>query len=181
MSDRYIVFVEVHAHNLRHFLHQQRWAVIRYDWNTGYFETDSSRVLLELIQYNMTSTLKPSLPSLFLSSLISLIWLFTPSLCSFTWLPFCVLNTKKNALPIMSLAACASETNDLSCFKEVFSLFSNELQNVWKPSVTPASPVRMTSRWPETLGDPVKIRDWNKLGYQLTVSLFRMASLSGNY
>ena len=123
MSDRYIVFVEVHAHNLRHFLHQQRWAVIRYDWNTGYFETDSSRVLLELIQYNMTSTLKPSLPSLFLSSLISLIWLFTPSLCSFTWLPFCVLNTKKNALPIMSLAACASETNDFYWLKKYF-LFS---------------------------------------------------------
>ena len=49
MSDRYIVFVEVHSHNLRHFLHQQRWAVIRYDRNTGYFETVSSRVLLELI------------------------------------------------------------------------------------------------------------------------------------
>ena len=29
MSDRYIVFVEVHSHNFRHFLHQQRWAVIR--------------------------------------------------------------------------------------------------------------------------------------------------------
>ena len=33
---------------------------------------------------NLTSTLKPSLPSLFMSSLIYLIWLFTPSLCSFT-------------------------------------------------------------------------------------------------
>ena len=106
-----------------------------------------------------------------MSCFISLIWLFTPSLCSFAWLPFCVLNTKKNALPIMSLAACASETNDFSCFKEVFSLFSNKLQNGWKLSVTPTSPERMTSRWPETLGDPVKIRDWNKLGYQLTVSL----------
>ena len=28
------------------------------------------------------------------------------------WLPFCVLNTKKNGLQIMSLAAYASETND---------------------------------------------------------------------
>ena len=33
---------------------------------------------------NLTSTLKPSLPSKFMSSLISLIWLFPPSLCSFT-------------------------------------------------------------------------------------------------
>ena len=166
-------------HNLRHFLHQQRWAVISYDRNIGYFETVSLRVLLELME--LDTTLKPSLPSLFMSSLISLIWLFTPSLCSFTWLPFCVLNTKKNASLIMSLAACASETNDFSCFKEVFSLFSNKLQNGWKLSVIPTSSVRMTSRWPETLGDPVKIRDWNKLGYQLTVSLFRMASWSGNY
>ena len=79
MSDRYIVFVEVDSHNFRHFLHQQRWAVIRYDRKTGYFETVSSRVLLDL-----TSTLKPSLPNLFMSSLISLIWLFTLSLCSFT-------------------------------------------------------------------------------------------------
>ena len=53
MSDRYIVFVEVHSHNLRHFLHQQRWAFIRYDRNTGYFETVSSRVLLELIQLDL--------------------------------------------------------------------------------------------------------------------------------
>ena len=53
MSDRYIVFIEVHSHNLRHFLHQQRLAVIRYDGNTGYFETVSSRVLLELIQLDL--------------------------------------------------------------------------------------------------------------------------------
>ena len=53
MSDRYVVFVEVHSHNLRHFLHQQRWAVIRYDRNTGYFETVSSCVLLELIQLDL--------------------------------------------------------------------------------------------------------------------------------
>ena len=53
MSDRYIVFVEVHSHNLRHFLHQQRWAVIRYDRNNGYFETVSSCVLLELIQLDL--------------------------------------------------------------------------------------------------------------------------------
>ena len=33
---------------------------------------------------NLTSTLKSSLPSLFMSSLISLIWLFKHSLCSFT-------------------------------------------------------------------------------------------------
>ena len=55
MSDRYVVFVEVLSHNLRHFLHQQRWAVIRYDRNTGYFETVSSRVLLELIQLDVDS------------------------------------------------------------------------------------------------------------------------------
>ena len=180
MSDRYIVFVEVHSHNLRHFRHQQRWAVFGFDRNTGY-SRQSLRAYCSTSS-NLTSTLlKPSLPSLFMSFLISLIWLFTPSLCSFTWPLFCVLNTKKNALPIMILAACASETNDCSCFKEVFSLFSNKLQNGWKLSMTPTSPVRMTSRWPETLEDPVKIRDWNKLGYQLTVSLFRMASLSGNY
>ena len=53
MSDRYVVFVEVHSHNLRHFLHQQRWAVIRYDRNTGYFETVSSRVLLQLLQLDL--------------------------------------------------------------------------------------------------------------------------------
>ena len=53
MSDRYIVFIEVHSHNLRHFVHQQRLAVIRYDRNTGYFETVSSRVLLELIQLDL--------------------------------------------------------------------------------------------------------------------------------
>ena len=53
MSDRHVVFVEVHSHNLRHFLHQQRWTVIRYDRNTGYFETVSSRVLLELIQLDL--------------------------------------------------------------------------------------------------------------------------------
>ena len=85
MSDRYIVFVEVHSHNLRHFLHQQRWAVIRYDRNTGYFETVSSRVLLELIQLDFDITCKTIVAELvYMSSLISLIWLFTPSLCYFT-------------------------------------------------------------------------------------------------
>ena len=53
MSDRYVVFVEFHSHNLRHFLHQQRWAVISYDRNTGCFETVSSRVQLELIQLDL--------------------------------------------------------------------------------------------------------------------------------
>ena len=50
MSDQYVIFIEVHSHNVRHFFHQQRRAVIRYDRNTGYFETVSLRVLLELIQ-----------------------------------------------------------------------------------------------------------------------------------
>ena len=50
MSDQYVIFVEVHSHNVRHFFHQQRRAVIRYDRNTGYFETVSLCVLLELIQ-----------------------------------------------------------------------------------------------------------------------------------
>ena len=50
MSDRYVIFVEVHSHNVRHFFHQQHRAVIGYDRNTGYFETVSLRVLLELIQ-----------------------------------------------------------------------------------------------------------------------------------
>ena len=82
MSDRYIVFIEVHSHNLRHFLHQQRLAVIRYDRNTGYFETVSSRVLLELIQLDLDiKTIVAELVYVFLDSLI---WLFTPSLCSFT-------------------------------------------------------------------------------------------------
>ena len=50
MSDQYVIFVEAHSHNVRHFFHQQCGAVIRYDQNTGYFETVSLRVLLELIQ-----------------------------------------------------------------------------------------------------------------------------------
>ena len=50
MSDRYVIFIEVHSHNVRHFFHQQRRAVIGYDRNTGYFETVSLRILLELIQ-----------------------------------------------------------------------------------------------------------------------------------
>ena len=53
MSNRYIAFVEAHSHNLRHFRHQQRWAVIRYDRNAGYFETDSSLEELELIQLDL--------------------------------------------------------------------------------------------------------------------------------
>ena len=82
MSDRYIVFVEVHSHNLRHFLHQQRWAVIS---TTGIpvISRHSLRAYCSSSS-NLTSTLKPSLPSLFMSSLIYLIWLFTPSLRSFT-------------------------------------------------------------------------------------------------
>ena len=53
MSDRYVIFAEVHSHNVRHFFHQQPRAVIGYDRNPGYFETVSLRVLLELIQLDL--------------------------------------------------------------------------------------------------------------------------------
>ena len=69
MSDRYIVFVEVHSDNLRRFFHQQRGAVIRYDRNTGYFETVSSRILLELIQLGLDIKTVAELVFVFLGSL----------------------------------------------------------------------------------------------------------------
>ena len=89
MSDRYIVFIEVYSHDLRHFLHQQRWAFIRYDRNTGYFETVSSRVLLELIQLDLDiKTIVAELVYVFLDLLFNLtfhafvvLFYVTPLLC----------------------------------------------------------------------------------------------------
>ena len=123
MSDRYVVFVEAHSHNLRHFLHQQSWAFIRHDRNTGYFETVSSRVLLELIQLDLDiRTIVAELVYVFLD-LFNLA--FHAFLVFFYVTPLlCPKYEEKRVAD-----ACASETNDLSCFKEVFSLFSNKLQN----------------------------------------------------
>ena len=87
MSDQNIVFVEVHSHNFRHFFHQQRWAVIQCG-TTGIpvISRQSLRAYYSIELIQLDPDIKTTVAELvyIMSSLISLIWLFTPSLCSFT-------------------------------------------------------------------------------------------------